>query len=193
MAAPFPLSVFVTGAQLLAAQLNNLVTALNTINPTAKGSLFGASTVGTPRELLVGADGSILQADSTNVAGVSWLPGVGGAWTAYTPTVTAQTGIFTTISATGRYKLFGKTCFVQIVISITTVGTATGSLNFTLPVTAGAASYAAGVSRENAVNGIMGQLYITPNSTTGAIAKYDGTTQIVAGASILGSVTYETA
>lgn len=57
----------------------------------------------------------------------------GAAWTSYTPTVTANVGAFTTVSATGYYKKIGKTVFVQITVTITLNGTASNSFNVTAP------------------------------------------------------------
>ena len=59
----------------------------------------------------------------------------GTAWTAYTPTLTAASGTYTTASAAGRYKTIGKTVFIHVTITITTIGTGTYP-KFTLPVSA---------------------------------------------------------
>ena len=72
MAAPFPINVFVSAAQLFATQLNAMVTALNTLNPSGKGSIFGSSTAGTPAELLP-SSGGVLVSDSSTVSGLNWL------------------------------------------------------------------------------------------------------------------------
>ena len=72
MAAPFPINVFVSAAQLFATQLNAMVTALNTLNPSGKGSIFGSSTAGTPAELLP-SSGGVLVSDSSTASGLNWL------------------------------------------------------------------------------------------------------------------------
>jgi hypothetical protein len=59
----------------------------------------------------------------------------GTAWVAYTPTLTAASGTYTTSSAAGRYKTIGKTVFIHVTITITTIGTGTYPI-FTLPVAA---------------------------------------------------------
>lgn len=56
------------------------------------------------------------------------------AWTSYTPTIAANAGTFTTVSATGSYLAIGKTVFVRIRITITTNGTAATYVSATLPV-----------------------------------------------------------
>lgn len=57
------------------------------------------------------------------------------AWTAYTPTVTAQTGSFTTVNATGKYIEIGKIVHFNYEITLTNIGTATGYVRITLPKT----------------------------------------------------------
>jgi hypothetical protein len=66
----------------------------------------------------------------------------GTAWTAYSPVVTAGSGTITTATASGRYKLLGKTAFVQLTVSITTNGSGASNIQLSLPFTAGAARYA---------------------------------------------------
>ncbi|MDE3023234.1 MAG: hypothetical protein KGI54_15525 [Pseudomonadota bacterium] len=67
-------------------------------------------------------------------------------WTAYTPTVSSDSGAFTTVSATGAYQLIDTyTLALRVNIIITTAGTAAGDLHFSLPaslVSAGAQSMA---------------------------------------------------
>lgn len=72
-------------------------------------------------------------------------------WAAYTPTITAGTGSFTTVSAVGRWKQIGKLVFVQATITITTNGTAATSVKATLPATAN--SNAVLIARETAISG----------------------------------------
>jgi hypothetical protein len=58
-------------------------------------------------------------------------------WATFTPTLTPQSGSITTSSASGRYRrLFGRTVVVNMRATLTTVGTASGSLSFSLPVNA---------------------------------------------------------
>lgn len=60
---------------------------------------------------------------------------VTGAWAAYTPSVSAGSGSFTSVSATGAYLQMGKTVFVRLHVNITTNGSAAGSVSAGLPVT----------------------------------------------------------
>jgi len=61
--------------------------------------------------------------------------GVAAAWTAYNPGLTAGGGSFTTASSAGRYLRMGKLVCVNIVVIITTNGTAGGYVTVNLPVT----------------------------------------------------------
>lgn len=54
-------------------------------------------------------------------------------FTTYTPVVTAGSGAFTTVSATGRYRRIGKLVFIQITVTITTNGTAATAVIASLP------------------------------------------------------------
>lgn len=54
-------------------------------------------------------------------------------WTAYTPTITASAGTFTTVSGSGRYLVQGKIVHFTIEVVITTNGTAAGQIIATLP------------------------------------------------------------
>lgn len=66
------------------------------------------------------------------------LNAISGLWTAWTPTITATAGTFTTVSAAGRYTQIGKTVIWSLTITMTTAGTASNYLQFTLPATAAA-------------------------------------------------------
>jgi hypothetical protein len=114
------------------------------------------------------------------------------AWTTYTPTITAGGGTATTVSATGRYKQVGKVVTVEADITITTVGTATGGLNFSLPTNARASRYV-GSSFEYGVTGKGGAAYINgPSTPSVAVTKAaDGTTYWASGNAVAATVTYE--
>lgn len=83
-----------------------------------------------------------------------------GSFAAYTPTVTAGSGTFTSVSATGRWCQIGKLVFFTAEVTITTNGSAASSVNFTLPTTANSDTVFAG--RE--VN-------ITQNALTSVVAS----------------------
>lgn len=114
------------------------------------------------------------------------------AWTAYTPTVTAQAGTLTTVSATGKYKKIGKTCFVEIDASITTNGTGATGINITLPFTAAAARFSLS-GRESAVTGKGLAITIAASGATAAVYNYDNTYPGGSGNQLVLSGVYETA
>lgn len=93
----------------------------------------------------------------TNGDGVSGNPTIGlasnvtGAWTAYVPTLSCNTGTLTSASATGRSRLVGKTLDWSMTISITTNGTCAGYILATLPVTLRAANNCSVMGAETAV------------------------------------------
>lgn len=87
------------------------------------------------------------------------------AWTAYTPTITAQTGTPTTVTATGRYKQIGKTVLLNITVAISNIGTAGSNLIASLPLTAAVLNFT-GSSAEVAATAKSGGAAINTNSQT---------------------------
>lgn len=83
------------------------------------------------------------------------LHGQMGAWTAFTSTITALSGSFTTVSGAGYYIQIGKTVHFTLTITITNNGTASGSIFATLPVTAKRSPNGMVYGREDAINGKM--------------------------------------
>lgn len=115
--------------------------------------------------------------------------GLGSAWVSYTPTITANAGTFTTVSATGKYKQIGKTVHVSIVIVITTNGTASGYVSATLPLPqVGSVVY---YGRAVVVSGKMLQ-GVNVVASTIAILNYDGTYPGANGEVLFVAGTYET-
>jgi hypothetical protein len=116
-------------------------------------------------------------------------------FTTYTPVVTAGSGAFTTVSATGRYRRIGKLVFIQITVTITTNGTAAGQVNATLPFTS---VNVAGVNhvltgRANAVSGKSLQGVIGANVSLLNIVNYDNTYPGASGETLALSGFYEVA
>jgi hypothetical protein len=114
-------------------------------------------------------------------------------WTAYTPTVTAGSGSFTAVSATGIYNQLGKTVFFQVAITITTNGTAATSVNATLPFTSVTGPIYVVAGRANAVSFKMLQGKIGSASTTVAIFNYDNTYPGASGETLIVSGVYQKA
>lgn len=94
------------------------------------------------------------------------------AWTSYTPTVTATTGTFTSISATGKYLVASGICHLQVVITVTTVGTGTKPV-ITLPVPALTGCSSMPIpAREGAINGKVGAAVISGALNTALMYDY---------------------
>lgn len=114
------------------------------------------------------------------------------AYTPYTPTITAGSGTFTTVSATGRYKKRGRTVWIEITVTITTVGTAAGAVIATLPVIAGNGAYVLAGRETAAVNTALTGLIAAAGSTV-SILEYDGTTIAASSRTLVISGSYESA
>jgi len=85
-----------------------------------------------------------------------------GTWT---PTITAGSGTFTTVSAVGTYVKVGRIVHVFLTVTITTNGTAAVNVVATLPFTAASTS-AVAVGRENNVSGNILQGFIVSGGAT---------------------------
>lgn len=104
---------------------------------------------------------------------------LGQPWTAFSPTVTASSGTFGSVSAFGRYKLTGnKTMHVEYDITITTVGTASGTVNVSLPSGFTAAAYESIAGKEVATTGDGLASYISTGSGTFLISNSAGSSII---------------
>ncbi len=93
-----------------------------TVSGTARWSI-----IDNPDQMFCGdgADATTLISYSAGTTGPSWTP--------YTPTVTPQSNSFTSIAASGRFAITGKTLFFDIEINCTTAGSAAGPVAVTLP------------------------------------------------------------
>ena len=85
MAAGYPVKVnYLTGDVLTAANLNDLAGTVNLYDPTAKGDLFPATAADTVSRLAVGADATVLTADSTTATGLKWAAAAAGGGSNFT-------------------------------------------------------------------------------------------------------------
>lgn len=160
--------------------------------PTTTGTLVGTGDTGSVTNAmlagsiaaskLVGSDiatvGTITSGtwSGTTIAVAKGGTGdTGTAWSAFTPTVTAGTGSITAYTATGREKTIGKTVFVEMTITLTTIGTAGASIIATLNTGAGTPKYILN-GRETNATGFLLSCDIGSNSaSTIQIRKYDNT------------------
>jgi phage-related tail fiber protein len=133
---------------------------------TAAGANLGTSVVGTNTDQL--AKSSMIQAEIANKR----------TWTSYTPTVTAASGTFTTVSATGRHMVAFGICHYEVVITVTTKGTGANP-TFTLPfaaLTGTSVGMPCAFAREGAVNGNMGIAVIATGLASSTVFSYAGPT-----------------
>ncbi|MEY9157338.1 hypothetical protein [Bradyrhizobium japonicum] len=110
-------------------------------------------------------------------------------WTSASPTVTSSINALTSASCTLKYKLLGKTAIFTATVTVTTAGTGSGNLQFTLPFTP--ISTHAGGGKETAAVGYQCNWQTT--AAVLAIAKYDNTTIIADGRTVVITGTIEVA
>jgi len=115
-----------------------------------------------------------------------------GTWT---PTFTSGSGSFNGLTMTGTYTRIGRLCHVTANILITASGNAGADLTIgNLPFTNNTASMRiAGVWRENASTGDMGQWVIVYNTKAGFLQTTSGgNPAATTGRNYLATVTYQT-
>lgn len=121
---------------------------------------------------------------------------IGAAWESWTPTVTPDTGAFTTLgTVTAKYCRINKLFIGYISIAITTNGTAGGSIKFTFPTgltpNTNAAGTQIGFAREYNITGTLCSIWIYTGKTAGAIQTYANTYPGANGYAIGGMFAYE--
>ena len=97
-------------------------------------------------------------------------------WIVSTPTPEAGSGAFTTATAAFRYKYVSGSVQWNVIVAITTAGTAAGTLNIPLPFTALVGCV--GVGFESVSTGVALTGYIVGGTTTLLISRYDAGTVI---------------
>lgn len=143
---------------------NSMATAID-----AKGDLIGGTGADTFSRLAVGANYGFLQADSAQSTGLAWND---GAWTTYTPTVTAGSGTYTTMTIAGAYQRIGKTCIVRMYLQVDNKGTAAGVMNATLPFTS-KNSRQSGTGADVNYTGRAVSVFLDNSTTYAGIRLYD--------------------
>lgn len=165
---------------------NETIAGIKTFSGTLIAALMNSSAI------------SNCTLDNTVIGGIIPLAGTfttiseitGAAWTAYTPTLSANSGTLTSASATGRYRKLGKTCFFEITATITTNGTAAGALNATLPFTVSAFGFNS-CGRES-TTGKMVHGNILASQAVVSMDYYDNSYPAVNGSIITLTGVYET-
>ena len=102
----------------------------------------------------------------------------------YTPTVTAGTGTFTTVSAVGKATKIGDLWFVNITVTVTTNGTAATNVQVTLPPGLTASARCGFQGRENGTSGKALAGDVLTGQTTLTFANYDNTYPAANGSSL---------
>lgn len=135
-----------------------------------------------------GADTSLVQPSDWNADHT-----IVGTLTAWTPTFTASSGSFTTVTVgLARYLEIGKWVVGVLDYTITTAGTATGVTFVTAPVTprSGTAGHISGTETSSTGYLVGGQV----TSALGlVIRRYDGTSVITTGYRFICNFGYEAA
>jgi hypothetical protein len=114
-----------------------------------------------------------------------------GPWIAFTPTVTANTGTLTTVTASGFYKRLGKTIFFRMLVTFTNAGTGAGGNDISLPVTAVSNRQAASGAEVGATGKALACLFLDVN--TMRVRFYDATYAGATGNQFQINGTYEAA
>ena len=106
----------------------------------AKGDIVAASGSDTPARLAVGANGTVLTADSTQATGLAYTTAATRyPWTTWSPTLAGITkGNGTEIA---RYVKIGKTVIFNYSFTLGSTSAVTGNLSITLPSTAANGAY----------------------------------------------------
>lgn len=109
----------------------------------------------------------------------------------YTPTVVSSGGTITTLGTrTAIWTRIGDVCCVEIEAAITTIGSASGSINMGLPFNAASGTGAVLAAANTAVV-TTGTGFISPGGNTVNVFKYDGTLIAGSGSVIRASGCYK--
>jgi len=152
---------------------------------SAAGTISGAALVASSVQTASIANGAITAPKIGTDSSFAWT----GVWT---PVYTATTGTPTAVTTNkARYTQIGKTVHARLDFTVTTVGTAAGHINYTLPIAALDTS-GAGWGQEIAVTGFAGASYIE-TTTKASVTLYTGATGWVVNYRWLVGITYEVA
>lgn len=126
--------------------------------------------------------GAMSAADKTTLGNIA-------AWTAWTPTITADAGTFTTVTINAtetRWQKVNKTVIANVSFQIASVGTATGSILISPPVAPSSQMMSFGQDISNARALAGGK-----SGSNLRVSRYDAASPIVAGAFYYLTMIYE--
>jgi hypothetical protein len=121
----------------------------------------------------------------TNPGGNNNGTNILGAWTTFTPSPACGTATFTVNSA--RSKTIGKNTYIEVDITLNTLGTCANNFTFTLPNVVQSAS---SITGRNSNNGKAWACYLSTNATTATCGTADGSA-IMASDRYIASGVYE--
>jgi len=150
MAVGFPAKVtYANGNVFSASDINDTNGTINLINPSAKGDLFAGSAANTYTKLSVGANNTVLIADSTTATGLKWGTPTSGGMTLLSTTTLSSTTVISSINQTYR-NLF-------LIISGISTNAGVGAVTITPNSLATSTDYT-GVYRGNAASGTASKI-----------------------------------
>jgi hypothetical protein len=115
----------------------------------------------------------------------------GNGYASWTPSVSADTGSFTTVSASGLWLRSDARIDWHATITITTAGTATGSVRITLPCTPAGGFVHIGTGRESAATGAA-LVVINSGGGVASILTYNNASVIANGRTLQVAGSYGT-
>ena len=169
------------------------VTYSNFMGNQLRGSGTPASEDATSQNIWVGNYGAVNPKSPSSYFLWNWQDDVLSTesdWASFTPSLSATSGTFTTASATGSYRRLGKTIEVNIVITITTNGTAAGQILVGLPVVARGGSGQVLTAGQNAPSIYGCNAFVNAAAASTFVNKYDGTYPGLSGSQIYVSGVY---
>lgn len=156
----------------------SLALAYTNVVPAAKG---GAGTIN--GALKGNGSGVVSQAACADLSNATaWCSASVAAWGTYTPSLSCNSGTFTSASAAGRFLTVGKVTFLNINITITTNGSCANFGTVSLPATPNALTFIGGRSSNgNLVGGAASGTNLNYSGATGLYVGGDGTTVTLSG------------
>jgi hypothetical protein len=125
--------------EIFANELVPLTDAISKGQYNAKGALLSATAASTPGVLAVGANDTVLTADSAEATGLKW----GGGWTTFTPTrgnITVGNG-----TEVARYQKMGKTTNVFYQLTLGSTSSIGSTPSIAAPTTPAQSVFYAGI------------------------------------------------